>query len=357
LVSDLTPEQPEAASETEPAGPAVAHAIADAIHAALGRPFEIGGTEVYVDATVGISVYPLDADGTPILLRHADQAAQQAKRPGEAPTNQFAEDTSDKWGRLWLATRLRQAVEREDLLLHYQPIVNLRTLPGGDVPDRLGPHIYAFEALVRWRDREGIVPPAGFISLAEDLGLIDAIGDWVVREGCREALRWHRGGGEPTITFNVSLHELWQPNIVERIYTTVTEAGLETGSVVIEITESSAMTDPVRSERVLYELRRHGFTLAIDDFGTGHSSFGRLSELPCQVLKIDRMFVARLPDDAGPASMVTAMLELADRLGMRAVAEGIETVEQLEFLIARGCPLGQGFLFSRPVPAEQVALL
>lgn len=357
LASDLPPDQQGTDSHAEPAGPAAAHAIADAIHAVLARPFEIDGNELYVDATVGISVYPLDADGTAILLRHADQAAQQAKRPGEGPTNQFAEDTSDKWGRLWLATRLRKAVEREDLLLHYQPIVNLRTLPGGDVPDRLGPHIYAFEALVRWRDREGIVPPAGFISLAEDLGLIDAIGDWVVREGCREALGWRRGGGGPSITFNLSLQELWQPDIVERIYTTVTEAGLETGSVIIEITESSAMTDPVRSERVLYELRRHGFSLAIDDFGTGHSSFGRLSELPCQVLKIDRMFVARLPDDAGPASMVTAMLELADRLGMRAVAEGIETVEQLEFLIARGCPLGQGFLFSRPVSGDQVAPL
>jgi len=357
LASDLAPERAEAGPQAEPAGPAVAHAIADAIHAALERPFEIDGTEVYVDAAVGISVYPLDADAAAILQRHADQAAQHAKRPGEGPTNQFAEDTSDKWGRLWLATRLRKAVDREDLLLHYQPIVNLRTLPQGEVPDRLGPHVDAFEALVRWRDRTGIVPPAGFISLAEDLGLIDAIGGWVVREGCREALRWHRGGGGPSIAFNLSLHELWQADIVERIHTAVTEAGLEPQSVIIEITESSAMTDAVRSERVLYGLRRHGFRLAIDDFGTGHSSFGRLSELPCQVLKIDRTFVARLPDDARAASMVTAMLELADRLGMRAVAEGIETVEQLEFLTAHRCPLGQGFLFSRAVPGEQVSLL
>jgi len=159
-----------------------------------------------------------------------------------------------------------------------------------------------------------------------------------------------------SMSFNLSLRELWQPDIVGRIAGEVRGAGLEPSSVIVEITESSAMTDPTRTQRVLYELRAHGFSLAIDDFGAGHSSFSRLAELPCEILKIDRSFIARLPADASSAAMVTAMLELAERLGMRAIAEGIETPEQLEFLVERGCPLGQGFLFGRPVPAEDVAL-
>ena len=357
LAPDLDPDLGEAGKGVEPIGPARAHALAAEVHTALKRPFKVGRNEVYVDAAIGISLFPLDADSVEILLRHADQAAQQAKRPGEGPTTQFAEETSDKWGRLWLATRLRKAVERQQLLLHYQPIVDLSSLPEGGAVPALSPHIYALEALVRWRDKKGVVPPAGFISLAEDLGLIGDIGRWVVREGCRQALEWRSAGLGPTIAFNVSLHELWQPDLVERIESEVSGAGLDPSSVIVEITESSAMTDPVRTERTLYALRRRGFRLAIDDFGTGHSSFGRLAELPCQMLKIDRSFVARLPDDPSAAAMVKAMLDLAQRLGMQAVAEGIETPEQLECLMANGCGLGQGFLFSRPVPPEDVPAL
>jgi diguanylate cyclase (GGDEF)-like protein/PAS domain S-box-containing protein len=217
LSADLAPddsrEQPDEAEGTRQA-----RAVADAIHKSLERPFDIDGHEVYVDAAVGISVFPLDADTAGTLLRHADQAAQEAKRPGEGPTHQFAEDTSDRWKRLSHATRLRKAIDREELLLHYQPIVKLDELPdGGEVPDRLEPHVFALEALVRWRDSEGIVPPAGFIPLAEDLGLIGAIGEWVMREGCRQALEWRASGSRATLSFNISLHELWQSDIIERI--------------------------------------------------------------------------------------------------------------------------------------------
>lgn len=355
LAADLEPESPAARGGPNAGGAAQAHELAGAVHAALERPFDLDGTEVYIDAAVGISLFPLDADSTTVLLRHADQAAAQAKRPGEGPTHQFAEETSDKWGRLWLATRLRKAIEQDELRLHYQPIVSLESLPpGGPVPADLARHVFAYEALVRWQDRDGLVPPAGFISLAEDLGLIDDIGEWVVREGCRQALEWRRAGAQVSMSFNLSLRELWQPDIVERIAGEVRGAGLEASSIIVEITESSAMTDPTRTQRVLYELRRHGFSLAIDDFGAGHSSFSRLADLPCEILKIDRSFVARLPGDASSAAMVTAMLELAERLGMRAIAEGIETPDQLEFLMERGCPLGQGFLFGRPAPAADL---
>ena len=354
----LIPDVEAVAGEAPAAGAAAARGRAEEIHRALARAFDIGRTELYVDASVGISVFPLDADGPGVLLRHAAAAAQQAKRPGEGPTKLFAGETSDKWARLWLATRLRKAVERGELVLHYQPIVELQSLPAGLAGGgRLGEHIVAVEALARWHTDEGLVPPAGFIPLAEDIGLIEAIGEWVAGEACRQAIAWREQGTTLDVSVNLSLHELWQPAAAERVTRQVAEAGLEPSSMIVEVTESSAMTDPTRTQRVLGELRRQGFRVAIDDFGAGHSSLSRLAELPCEILKIDRSFVRRLPGDASAAAMVTAMLELARGLGMQAVAEGIETQAQLQFLVERQCPLGQGFLFSRPVPSEEVPRL
>ena len=356
LLADIAPDDGTAGVVRGVVG--AASAAAEKVHRALERPFTIEGTEIYVDASIGISAFPLDADGASVLLRNADAASQQAKRPGEGPTKLFAGETSDKWGRLWLATRLRKAIERRDLVLHYQPIVDLGSFAEDDHDGgSLRAHVAAVEALVRWRDGDGLVPPLTFIPLAEDLGLISAIGDWVTGEVCRQALDWREQGMPLDIAMNLSLHELWQPDLPARISRHVESAGLAPSSVTVEITESAAMTDPVRTRRVLTELKERGFRLAIDDFGAGHSSLGRLSELPCQMLKIDRSFVARLPDDPSAVAMVTAMIELARGLEMVAVAEGIETPDQLEFLVGRGCPMGQGFLFSRPLPASQIPAL
>ncbi len=354
----LVPDVEALPGEAPAPGAAGASGRAEEIHRTLARAFDIGQTEVYVDASVGISVFPLDADEAGVLLRHAAAAAQQAKRLGEGSTKLFAGETSDKWARLWLATRLRKAVEHGELTLHYQPIVALGSLPAGvEWEGRLGEHIVAVEALARWRTDEGLVPPAGFIPLAEDIGLIEAIGEWVAGGACRQVIAWRDEGTALDVSVNLSLHELWQPAAAERVRRQVAEAGLEPSAVIVEVTESSAMTDPTRTQRVLGELRRHGFRLAIDDFGAGHSSLNRLAELPCEILKIDRSFVRRLPGDPSAAAMVTAMLELARGLGMQAVAEGIETQGQLDFLAERQCPLGQGFLFSRPVPSEEVPRL
>ena len=354
----LVPDIEAGPGEAPASGVAAARGRAEEIHRALARPFDIARTEVYVDASAGISVFPLDADGAGVLLRHAAAAAQQAKRPGEGPTKLFAGDTSDKWARLWLATRLRKAVERAELTLHYQPIVDLQSLSAGaDGQGRLGEHIVAVEALARWRTDEGLVPPAGFIPLAEDIGLIEAIGEWVAGEASRQAIAWRDAGTPLDVSVNLSLHELWQPDAAQRLGRQVAEAGLKPSSVIIEVTESSAMTDLTRTQRVIEELRSNGFRLAIDDFGAGHSSLGRLAELPCEILKIDRSFVRRLPEDPSAAAMITAMLELARGLDMQVVAEGIETQGQLEFLTERQCPLGQGFLFSRAVPSEEVPRL
>jgi len=345
LAADLGPEGSAAGGGAGEVAGAQALEVADAVHRALERPFEIGGREVYTGAAVGVSLYPFDAEAPAVLLRHACSAAGQAKRPGEAPTVLYAGDTTDKWARLSLAARLHRAVDEGDLLLHYQPIVELQER-----------RTVAAEALARWPDRGDLLPAARFIPLAEDLGLIDAIGEWVVGEACRQAAEWRSRGEALDVAFNLSLQELWRADLPERIAAQTSSAGLEPGALIVEVTESSAMTDPVRTQEVLGRLRAEGFTLALDDFGTGHSSLGRLAELPCQLLKIDRSFTARLPGDPSAAAMVTAIVDLARRLGMRAVAEGIETDEQLRFLAELGCPLGQGYLLGRPVAADQLVL-
>lgn len=338
---------------------AAAEATAARVHDALAPLFEVAGTELFLDATVGMSVYPLDADGGPVLMRNAEIAAQQAKRPGQGPSKLFAGETSDKWARLGLATRLRRAVEREELVLHFQPIVDVASLAAREwrPGDPLGEHMVAAEALVRWQDSGGLVPPGSFIPLAEDHGLIEAIGRWVFGAVCRQADAMRAHGRPLELSFNLSLREIWRRDLVEEIVERVGRSAVEPSSLIVEVTESSAMTDPVRTKAVLSELERHGFQLAIDDFGAGHSSLARLSQLPAQLLKIDRSFVARLDEDPSAAAMVTAMIELARNLGMRALAEGVETEAQLAFLVERGCPLAQGFLFARPVPAEELEAL
>jgi len=338
---------------------AAAETLAAGVHDALAPSFEVDGTELFLDATVGLSVYPLDADSGPVLMRNAEVAAHQAKQPGQGPSKQFAGETSDKWARLGLATRLRRAIEGEQLVLHFQPIVDVASLAaaGWEPGQPLGPHMAAAEALVRWQDAGGLVPPNSFIPVAEDHGLIEAIGRWVFGAVCEQADRLSARGRDLELSFNLSLREIWRRDLVEEIVARVGRSTVEPSALIVEVTESSAMTDPVRAKAVLSELEGHGFQLAIDDFGAGHSSLARLSQLPAQLLKIDRSFVARLGEDPSAAAMVTAMIELARNLGMRALAEGVETEAQLAFLVERDCPLAQGYLFARPVPAEELEAL
>jgi EAL domain-containing protein (putative c-di-GMP-specific phosphodiesterase class I) len=211
------------------------------------------------------------------------------------------------------------------------------------------------EALIRWRQPNGgLVPPGDFIPLAEEMGLIEAIGDWVVEEICRQDADWRAEGFTTEISFNLSPRQLWQPNLVAKIVSRLTAAGMDPGRVVAEITESTAMTDPDRTQQVLFDLHARGLRLAIDDFGTGYSSLARLKHLPVDILKIDRSFVRDVDGDRDAQSMVSAMIALASNLGMTALAEGIETEAERRFLLDRGCPLGQGYLFSRPVPADDL---
>jgi EAL domain-containing protein (putative c-di-GMP-specific phosphodiesterase class I) len=254
---------------------------------------------------------------------------------------------ADSIQRLSLSTRLRRAVEQEQWTLHYQPVIDLETAGMTGV-----------EALLRWPDPSGgLISPGEFIPLAEEMGLIEAIGAWVIDEVCRQDVAWRSEGLALDIAFNLSPRQLWQEGIADRIVRPVLDAGMDPSRVTVEVTESTAMTNPDRTLAILQELHDRGLRLAIDDFGTGYSSLSRLRYLPVDVLKIDRSFVRGLDADPQNGSLVSAMVALASNLGMTAVAEGIETEAEWQALTDRGCTTGQGFLFSRPVPAHQILAL
>ena len=322
----------------------MAQSVAVRIQQAMQAPFELDGTEVYVSGSVGVSVFPMDAADHGGLLSNADTAMVRSKKAGPGGFVLHAVDGADAKSMLSLSTSLRKAVESEAWTLHYQPVVSIED------GDMLG-----VEALIRWRQPNGgLVAPGDFIPLAEEMGLIEAIGDWVVEEICRQDASWRAEGFTTEISFNLSPRQLWQPNLVAKIVSRLTAAGMDPGRVVAEITESTAMTDPDRTQQVLFDLHARGLRLAIDDFGTGYSSLARLKHLPVDILKIDRSFVRDVDGDRDAQSMVSAMIALASNLGMTALAEGIETEAERRFLLDRGCPLGQGYLFSRPVPAEDL---
>jgi EAL domain-containing protein (putative c-di-GMP-specific phosphodiesterase class I) len=289
-----------------------------------------------------VSVFPKDAPDGATLLRNADLAMYQSKRNGPGGSVTYSSDERDPRSQLSLATGLRKAVENGSWVLHYQPIIDLRT---GNVT--------GVEALIRWKDPErGLVYPGDFLPAAEDMGLTGAMGDWVLEEMCRQSRAWSEAGLSLDVGMNLSARQLQQPDLADRILSRVEAWGVDPRTVVVELTESTAMMDLRRTERVLWALREQGVRVAIDDFGTGYSSLSRLTHLPVEILKIDRSFVRYVLDDANARTVVVAMIRLAHALGMDALAEGIETDEQWRFLAEHGCPLGQGFLFSRPVDGE-----
>ena len=256
-------------------------AVTDRVYEAMAAPFDLEGTEFFARGSIGISVYPRDAHDAETLLRNADIAMYRAKRLDPGGHAFFAADADDAQDRLSFATRLRQAVEDESWVLHYQPVV--------DLADR---RIVGAEALIRWEDvAAGIVPPGEFIPVAEELGLIEAIGDWVVDEVARQQREWSDAGLHLEVSFNLSPRQLWTPRLAERLIGKLHDAGVDPSCMQAEITETSAMADPERTQRILRELHAWGLRLALDDFGTGYSSLARLKHMPVDVLKIDREFV------------------------------------------------------------------
>ena len=325
----------------------IAQSVAERVLEALEEPFDLNGTPFYASGSLGISLFPHDATDADSLLRNADQAMYRSKRNEPGRFTVFSADGDDAMHRLSLTTRLREAVQQEHWVLHWQPIVRL---DDGTVD--------GLEALIRWEDpKGGILPPGEFIPLAEELGLIEAIGDWVISELARQHSEWREAGVQVPVGFNLSPRQLWSAHLAEKVMSKLREHHVNPHHVTVEITESTAMADPDRTQKILQELHAWGLSVALDDFGTGYSSLARLKHLPVDILKIDRSFIRDIDRDDGLASMVRAMIQLADGLGMTALAEGVETPAELAFLRENGCGLAQGYLFARPVPAAEIPAL
>jgi len=341
LLADM---QTDVELDGTPRAARLAEIVVARIQNAMHKPFVLSGTEFYVTASIGISLFPHSAPDAKTLLKQADAAMYRTKRSAPGGHAFFAGETTDPMNQLSLATQLRRAVENKAWVLHYQPIVDLNRR-----------RMVAAEALIRWRlpGRE-LVPPADFIPLAEEMGLIGKIGDWVLQEVCRQARAWRNEGMNFDVTFNMSPRQLWAPDIADTVVSLIESMDLAPDSIVVEITETAAMSDPERTQRVLGTMHQRGLRVALDDFGTGFSSLSRLQNLPVDVLKIDRPFLRDVPESAEARSMVRAVIGLAHSLGMQPLAEGIEREDQLRFLIDQGCDLGQGFHFSRPVPASAI---
>jgi diguanylate cyclase (GGDEF)-like protein len=341
LLSDL----PREAGELEAAMIRV-ESVAQRAQEAMSAPFDLAGTELYTSVSLGISVYPQDAHDGAALVRNAEAAMYEAKKGGSGSAGYVISSRGafDSAAKLQFVTRLRKAVESQRWTLYYQPVIELAT-----------GKMTGVEALIRWIEPDGtMVPPGEFIPLAEELGLIEHIGDWVVRELVYQVNAWRELDIDLEVGFNLSPRQFWQPDLAERILSRIRGGGIDPGRIVVEVTESSAMLDPDRAQDILLELRAGGLSIAIDDFGTGYSSLSRLREMPVRVLKIDRSFVSAVDEDPQAASIVSAFIQLARGLGMTTLAEGIETEGELAFLKEHGCELGQGFLFSKPVPPEEI---
>ncbi|MDQ3742810.1 MAG: EAL domain-containing protein [Acidobacteriota bacterium] len=325
-------------------GAAEVAAMAGSILEALGRPVELDGHEVYVTASVGVALFPHDGDDAEALLSRAAAAMYTARGQGGNCFRFYSADMeAEALKRLSLECDLRRALERGEIILHYQPQVEMAT-----------GRVVGAEALVRWQHpRQGLIPPAEFIPLAEATGLIVPIGEWVLRAAIRQCGVWQEGGLAPLrVAVNLSARQFQQPDLVEMVRGSLAEAGFEPGRLELEITESSVVSDRDVAVAALRELRAMGVRVAIDDFGTGHSSLSHLKHLPVDTLKIDRSFIRDMAADPNDEDIVGAVVKLGHSLGLNVTAEGVEEEAQSSLLGALGCDEAQGYLFGRALPPD-----
>ena len=319
--------------------------LAARLRQALQAPFPVCGVEIYVSASIGISLFPHDAADAATLLKHADVAMYKAKQSGRDGHRLYDLEGDDSLTQLSMTARLREAIRHErGLVLHYQPLVRLAD---GDM--------IGVEALVRWQDGDRLLPPATFLPLAERSGLLGELSEWVLEHACRQACAWRSAGLDLVVSINLP-PSFWQPTAMREVLATIDASGLDSEHVMIELTEA-ALINNAPLETILAQFHHRGLKIAIDDFGTGHSSLGRLHQMRASALKIDRSFVRDLPHDPSAQAIVTSIIQLAHNLALQPVAEGIESLSQRRFLYERGCQFGQGFHFSPPVPAEQIPAL
>ncbi len=329
--------------------PADAAAVARKLVKELAKPFEVEGHKVYAGASIGISVYPDDGRDAADLLKKADTAMYQAKEEGRGRFAFFRQSMNVEMNRrVTLDRELRQALERNEFALFFQPQIDLRT-----------GRVCSAEALLRWRHpKRGLLTPGHFIELAEDTGLIEKIGVWVMREACIQHGRWRAEGVNiPRVAVNVSSRQLRLPEFVPTVDYTMVATQMAPDSLEVEVTESLILDGGEVAIAALRALERAGARVAIDDFGTGYSSFTYLKTLPASILKLDKSFVADIATDKDAATIAAAIINMAHTLRKEVVAEGVETAAQLEFLRAAGCEKVQGYLLSPPLPADRLAVL
>jgi predicted signal transduction protein with EAL and GGDEF domain len=313
--------------------------------AELAEPYHLAGSEAFATASIGIACFPGDGEHAEDLLRHADMAMYRAK---ESTRNAYcfftAEMNQRSAARLQLSNDLRHAMERREFALHYQPKVDLAD-----------GRLTGFEALLRWRHpQRGPVAPAEFVPVLEDSGLIVPVGEWVLREACAQIARWQAAGLTPVpVAVNLSAKQFRRRDLDEGVARALGDAGIAPGLLELEITETSLMEDPEQAVRLLDRLREAGVRISVDDFGTGYSSLSYLTRLPLSALKIDRSFVRDAMSNPEAASIVRAVIDMAQALRFTVIAEGVETAAQEMLLRSHGCDQAQGYYYGRPAPAAE----
>ena len=321
--------------------------IAELIKNIISEPFKLYDQEVFITSSVGIAAYPDDGRDVNSLLKNAHSAMYYAKESGRN-NFQFYEKSMNKsaYNRLILENELRTAIDNKEFILHYQPRIDIRS----------GKTI-SMEALIRWiQPEKGTISPLEFIPLAEESGLIVPIGEWVLRNACRQIREWQNSGLQPVrISINLSAQQFAKKNLVHIIDKTLKEFSLDPSCLELEITESVLMQNTELTISMLSDLKKMGIQLSMDDFGTGYSSFSYLKLFPLDVLKIDRSFINDIPHNADSASIVAAIIAMSHNLNLTVIAEGVETEQQLDYLREKGCDEVQGFLFSRPLPVEEMS--
>ena len=322
--------------------------VAQRLLGAVAERAEVSGHELYLSASVGLAVYPVDDQDAEALLRNANLAMHHAKREGRNNFQRFSHDMATRTERhAELKIRLRRALERGEFMLHYQPLV---ALPAGQV--------MGVEALIRWKDKDRTVSPAEFIPIAEESGLIVPIGLWVLREACMQCRAWLDSGHlAMQVSVNLSPRQFRQKDIVRSIEEVLIETRLPARCLELEITETTIMHSTAHTIGALHELTALGVRISVDDFGTGYSSLAYLHRFPVHKLKIDQSFVRDIGADRADTALVGTMVALAKQLKLTSVAEGVETKEQLAYLLEIGCDAGQGYFFSPPCSAEELGPL